>query len=80
MNIRKTDRDLACNKYHGTSFYCYASDCPVRTKEEPWPRANYRMGWLKVKSKNGKFYRKRTYICNHCGREMTAVANLEYDY
>ena len=43
-------------------------------------RANYRMGWAKLKSKNGKFYRKRTYICNHCGREMTAVANLEYDY
>lgn len=53
------DRE-ANNGGYISSAYCYNSDCPVRTKKEPWPRSD------------GEYSKeKETTVCKHCGEEMT---------
>jgi hypothetical protein len=56
--------------------YCYNDKCPARTEKEPWPRSDCKNGWVKVISRNGKSYKKRALVCNHCGQEMTATFSM----
>jgi len=51
----------ANNGYYWVTYYCYNDKCPVRTKENPWPRSDgeqngynvfLRKG-IHIKEKNG---------------------------
>ena len=47
-----------------TRHYCYSSECPVRTKKEPWPRSDIDPN-------------KKRATCFHCGKKMTVVASAK---
>lgn len=47
--------------------YCYKTDCPVRTKEKPYPY--------------GKLVEnKEKTLCPHCKRPMTKTASFSDEY
>lgn len=56
-------------------YYCYNDDCPVRTKEEPWPRSDWTLKYIKVVSKRGHPYYRKLPVCNHCGKIMSCVSD-----
>ena len=61
--------------------YCYSSDCPVRTKKEPWPRSNAVLKWVKRISKKGNEYRRKVWVCEHCGYKMQFTFSMfDEDY
>jgi hypothetical protein len=66
-------------EYH-VEFYCYHNDCPGRTEKEPWPHSRCGPGWLKVASKKGNVYKKKTMLCMYCSREMSRAVSLEAGY
>ena len=49
-------------------YYCYNTDCPIRTKEKPWPHGEAMLVGHKGAVK-----------CPHCKRKMMRVATGIYE-
>lgn len=57
-------------------YYCYNNKCPIRTKEQPWPRSDGEYKSTKIISRNGKSYYRKEMVCKHCGEIMTKTISL----
>jgi hypothetical protein len=55
--------------------YCYNSKCSPRTKEKPWPRSDGEYKRVTVTSKKGTQYKRKLFVCQHCGERMQFVAS-----
>jgi len=58
------------------TYYCYHAACPGRTKEKPWPKNDGEYKWTTVISRNGKPYRRKLWVCDHCGRVMDGTVSM----
>ena len=66
----------ANNGHYWVNYYCYNDKCPARTKEKPWPRSDGKQKWVQCISKKGNPYKRKRWICKHCGEEMQGVINV----
>lgn len=58
------------------NYYCYHDDCPGRTKEKPWPKQDGTYKYTTVISKKGTAYRRKRWVCDHCGKVMTGTVSM----
>ena len=75
MTIEAHYSEEARNGTYIVTYYCYNDRCPVRTPEKPYPRSDGERKYITVISKKGNPYRKKTWICKHCGEEMQGTIN-----
>jgi len=71
----KTHPEANYNPFPVT-YYCYHNDCPARQGEYKHPRSDGEYKWTTVISKKGNPYRKKCWVCSHCGKIMTGTVSM----
>lgn len=75
MTIEARYSEEARNGTYIVTYYCYNDRCPVRTKEKPYPRSDGELKWVQCISKKGNTYRRKKWVCIHCGEVMQGTIN-----
>ncbi len=57
-------------------YYCYENNCTGREKYHGSPHSEGSYKWTTVISKKGNSYRRKRWICDHCGKVMTGTVSM----
>jgi hypothetical protein len=71
----KSHPEANCNPYP-VNYYCYNIHCPPRQGEYKHPRQDGTYKSVILVSKKGTPYRRKRWVCDHCGMQMTGTVSM----